>query len=105
MTSLKVSQNETQHGQGGQHHLIRGESGALRLWHNEQPSDSGDKSPHSNDYETLGYVISGRMDLMVDGETISLAPGDSYRVPKGAQHSYRILETLSAIETTIPGAV
>lgn len=102
MPTYKVSQNESQHGPDGQHHLIRGESSAMRLWHNEQPSDTADKTPHANDYETLGYVISGRVELMVDGETVSLQAGDSYCVPRGAPHTYRVTETLTAIETITP---
>ena len=100
----KLSQAETQHGPDGQHHLIRGERGSLRLWHNEQPSDSEDKTMHSRDYETLGYVISGRAELMVDGQTLTLEAGDSYCVPSGAEHKFRILETLTALESTTPSA-
>ena len=35
---------------------------------------------------------------------VLLARGDSYVVPKGAEHSYRILETFSAVEATHPPA-
>ena len=101
-SEYKVSRSETQHGKDGEHHLIRGETGAMRLWHNEQPSDTADKEPSRNDYETLGYVISGRVELTVAGQTLTLGEGDSYRVPKGAEHVYRVLETLTAVEVTAP---
>ncbi|WP_420597205.1 cupin domain-containing protein [Deinococcus sp.] len=104
MPIYKVSQNESQHGKDGQHHLIAGDSASMRLWHNEKPSDSADKEAHANGYETLGYIISGRAELTVDGETFTLMPGDSYRVPKNAQHVYKILETLTAVETTTPAS-
>ena len=33
---------------------------------------------------------------------ILLEPGDSWMVPAGAHHSYRILETFTAVEATSP---
>jgi quercetin dioxygenase-like cupin family protein len=33
-----------------------------------------------------------------------LEPGDSWVVPKGASHSYRILEPFTAVEATCPPA-
>ncbi|WP_261664742.1 cupin domain-containing protein [Deinococcus sp. Marseille-Q6407] len=102
MTQYKVSRDETRHGKDGEHHLAKGENSSMRLWHNEQPSDTADKEPHANDYETLGYVISGRAELTVDGETLTLQPGDSYLVPRGTQHTYRVLETLTAVEVVSP---
>jgi len=48
-------------------------------------------------------VIEGRAELIVNGETIALEPGDSYCVPSGASHTYRITETLTAVEVITPG--
>ncbi len=56
------------------------------------------------DYETVGYVISGRAELDLEGQTVRLEPGDSWLVPAGARHSYRILEPLTAVEATSPPA-
>ena len=56
------------------------------------------------DYETVGYVISGRAELTVERQTIRLEPGDSWVVPAGAEHSYRIIETFTAVEATAPPA-
>lgn len=100
--AYKVSQGSTTHGQDGEHHLIKGESSSMRLWHNEQPQDTADKTPHVNAYETLGYVIQGKVELTVDGQTLTLEAGDSYRVPKGAEHTYRVLEVLNAVEVITP---
>ncbi|GGO23375.1 cupin domain-containing protein [Deinococcus humi] len=99
----KVSRSETRHGQDGQHHLVAGQDSSMRLWHNEQPSDTADKQPHANDYETLGYVISGSVELKLDGQTLMLSEGDSYCVPRGVSHTYRVTETLTAVEVTTPG--
>ncbi len=56
------------------------------------------------DYETVGYVIAGHAELHLEGQTIFLRPGDSWLVPKGAEHRYRIVETFTAIEATAPPA-
>ena len=53
-------------------------------------------------YETVGYVISGRAELLSEGQTVVLAPGDSWVVPKGARHAYKILEPFTAVEATHP---
>ncbi|MDV6375867.1 cupin domain-containing protein [Deinococcus arenicola] len=99
----KVSRDETKHGKDGQHHLVAGQHGSMRLWHNEAPSDTDDKQPHANDYETLGYVISGAVELKMNGQTLTLTEGDSYCVPQGVQHTYRVTQTLTAVEVTTPG--
>jgi mannose-6-phosphate isomerase-like protein (cupin superfamily) len=96
----KVSRSDTAHGSDGEHHLIRGENSRMRLWHREEPN--ADKPESVNDYETLGYVIEGRAELVVDGQAVPLAPGDSYCVPRGVSHTYRITETLTAVEVTTP---
>ena len=56
------------------------------------------------DYETVGYVISGRAELDLEGQTVRLEPGDSWLVPAGARHTYRILEPFTAVEATAPPA-
>ncbi|WP_335645598.1 cupin domain-containing protein [Microvirga ossetica] len=51
-----------------------------------------------------GYVISGRAELEIEGQTVRLEPGDSWVVPAGAEHTYRILETFTAVEAMAPPA-
>src|SRR4051812_20045303 len=82
--------------------LAAGKRVALRMWSNEPPTD--DKPSASRPYETVGYVISGRAELKLEGETITLAPGDSRLVPAETEHTYRILETFTAVEATAPPA-
>jgi quercetin dioxygenase-like cupin family protein len=48
--------------------------------------------------------VSGRAELLVEGQTLTLEPGDSWLVPKGAEHRYRIIERFTAIEATSPPA-
>jgi quercetin dioxygenase-like cupin family protein len=49
-------------------------------------------------------VISGRAELHLGGQMALLEPGDSWVVPKGASHAYRILEPFTAVEATSPPA-
>jgi quercetin dioxygenase-like cupin family protein len=74
----------------------------MRLWEEEPPSEA--KPMSSRDYETVGYVIAGRAELQLEGQMVLLEPGDSWAVPKGAAHTYRILETFTAVEATAPPA-
>jgi len=87
-------------GTDGAKHLAAGQHTALRLWENEEP---GEPKPLSNKpYETVGYVLKGRAELHLEGQVATLEPGTSYLVPLGASHTYKILETFSAIEATSP---
>ena len=65
----------------GQKYLIAGDAAALRMWHEEAPSDGG--TPHTRDYETVGYIVSGKVEVTVDGETTSLSAGDSWPRARG----------------------
>lgn len=102
MTQLKVSTNDAAHGELGQKYLVTGEHIALRLWENEQPG--APKEAVARPYETVGYVLQGRAELILEGQTLPLEPGDSWVVPHQAVHSYRILEAFTAVEATHPPA-
>jgi len=39
-----------------------------------------------------------------EGQTVTLEPGDSWLVPAGTEHAYRILTEFTAIEATAPPA-
>ncbi len=74
----------------------------MRLWSDEQP---GEALPEvAREYETVGYVVKGKAELHLEGQTLLLNEGDSWVVPKGAKHTYRILEALTAVEATSPPA-
>lgn len=99
--TVKVSEAAT--GDMGQKLLVSGDAIALRQW-NEEPGDAEEKDPVSRDYETVGYVIQGRAELTVSGQTVMLEPGVTWVVPKGAEHAYKIMETFRAVEATSPPA-
>lgn len=97
-----LPKNEAARSDDGDRQLVRGERAALRLWEAEAPGT--DKPERSSPYDTLGYVIAGRAELSAGGQTVTLAPGDSYLVPAGEGHTYRILEAFTAVEATTPPA-
>ncbi|MFO7170612.1 MAG: cupin domain-containing protein [Chloroflexota bacterium] len=101
-TVIKVSSRYSPHGEMGQKYLASGKSVAMRMWEEEQPGDA--KPEASRDYETVGFVIAGRAELRLAGQTVLLEPGDSWVVPRGASHTYRILEPFTAVEATYPPA-
>ena len=97
----KVSGAHSPTGAMGQKYLACGKSLAMRLW-DEQPGEA--KPESKRDYETVGYVISGRAELHLEGQVLKLGPGDSWVVPKGASHTYQLLERFVAVEATSPPA-
>lgn len=102
-TTVKKVQSATlPKGEMGQKHLASGKTLSMRMWESEPSADA--KPPTRRDYETVGYVIAGCAELHIEGQVVRLEPGDSWAVPKGAEHSYRILETFTAVETTSPPA-
>jgi quercetin dioxygenase-like cupin family protein len=100
-TIKKVSSQTSPSGDMGQAYLASGKRVSMRLWRNESPKST---PATKRDYETVGYVISGRAELDLEGQTVRLEPGDSWLVPAGARHTYRILEPLTAVEATAPPA-
>jgi quercetin dioxygenase-like cupin family protein len=98
-TVTKVQGTHSPRGPEGEVYLASGKRLSMRLWQEDQPTEG---SPRRRDYETVGYVVSGRAELVTEGQTVRLEPGDSWVVPEGAEHSYRILESFTAVEATAP---
>ena len=94
-----VSSATAQAGDLGEIELASGQRVSMRLWRDEEPHP---KAAVRRDYETVGYVISGKAELTIEGEAALLAAGDSWVVPSGAKHAYRIIEKFTAIEATAP---
>ena len=101
-TVTKVDSSNSPHGEMGQKYLASGKNVAMRLWENQEPE--GVKEPTRRDYETVGYVIKGRAELHLEGQMVLLEKGDSWVVPRGASHTYNILESFTAVEATSPPA-
>lgn len=101
-TIKKVNSATSPKGEMGQKYLADGKSVSMRMWEKEEPGES--KLEAARDYETVGYVVEGRAELHLEGQMILLEPGDSWLVPKGASHTYKILDAFTAVEATSPPA-
>jgi quercetin dioxygenase-like cupin family protein len=100
-TVKKVESARSPKGEMGQVYMVSGKAVSMRRW-DEAPGEA--KPETERDYETVGYVLAGRAELRVEGQTLVLNAGDSWLVPKGSRHTYRILEPFTAIEATSPPA-
>lgn len=101
-TIKKVDSRFSPKGEQGQKYLASGISLAMRMWEDEPPAEQ--KKPTARPYETVGFVIKGRAELIVEDQKVILEPGNSWVVPKGARHTYNFLEPFTAIEVTHPPA-
>ena len=99
-TVTKVSSDYSPKGGHGEVHLASGKRLSMRMWRDEEPTS--DKPMRRHDYEVVGFVLSGRAELIIEGQSVRLEPGDSWVVPAGSEHTYRIQETFTAVEATAP---
>ena len=95
-----IDAEHTRKSKSGERHLAKGRSISMRMW-DAEPAGI-EKKPMRRPYETVGYVIAGRAEVVIEGEAAMLTPGTSWVVPKGAEHTYEILETFTAIEANAP---
>ena len=101
-TVTKVDSRQSPVGAMGQKYLAAGKRMGMRLWEDEQPGEAN--APTTREYETVGYVIAGRAELHIEGQMVLLEAGDSWVVPEGSSHAYKILEAFTAVEATSPPA-
>lgn len=99
-TVKKIASAHSPTGEDGLVYLASGKRMAMRMWREEAPT--ADKPPHKHDYEVIGFCIGGRAELEIEGQTLTLEPGDSWLVPADAEHAYRILEPFTCVEATAP---
>jgi quercetin dioxygenase-like cupin family protein len=98
----KVQSKHSPRGAMGQKYLASGVHVAMRLWEKEQPGEP--KPLAARDDETVGFVLEGRAELHLEGQTVCLEPGDSWVAPRGSAHTYKVLEPFTAVEATCPPA-
>ena len=100
-TVIKADSAHSPENEDRMRYLASGTSLAMRMWVDERPGEKAGEATR-RDYETVGYVVDGRAELHLEGQVITLEPGNSWVVPRGAEHSYRILEPFTAVEATHP---
>lgn len=98
---VKVASSHSPRSARGETYLASGVRVAMRLWSHERP---GEQPESERNYEVVGYVLEGSAELHIEGQIVRLEKGDSWVVPRGARHSYRIKDTFTAIEATSPPA-
>ncbi len=66
--------------------------------------DKGLKDPeHAHpDHESICYLVSGRMRVVIDGESFIAGPGDAWIHPAGVLHYHETLEDSVQIEIKSP---
>src|SRR3954447_13227909 len=99
-TVKKVSSATSPKGEMGQIYLTSGKHVAMRLWQDEPP-EAG-KPAAKREYETVGYVIAGRAELTLEGQTLRLEPGDAWLGPAGGGDPYPLIEPVPAGRGTPP---
>jgi quercetin dioxygenase-like cupin family protein len=65
--------------------------------------DRGVEIPsHSHPHDQAGYVVLGKIRIIVDGKSCDLGPGDSYSAPSCVLHSAIALEPSVVVDTFSP---
>ena len=66
--------------------------------------EPGEETLHFHEYEQLGYVLSGKVQITIDDNTKILGPNEGYRIPSNVKHGFRVLsdEALEYIEIFSP---
>jgi isopentenyl-diphosphate delta-isomerase type 1 len=57
---------------------------------------------HEHPHEQTGYLISGKIRLIIENEEHDVSPGDSWSIPGGVLHKAEIVEDSVAIEVFSP---
>jgi quercetin dioxygenase-like cupin family protein len=76
--------------------------GAKTLMVEFRLAKGADLPAHQHPHEQTGYLVSGRIDLTIDGCVHAVRPGDSWCIPGGATHSAKIHEDAVAVEVFAP---
>lgn len=84
---------------GHRAHLVHGERMTVAHWH----IDAGSTVPeHAHPHEQIVNVLSGRYELTVAGEPLSLEPGMVVVIPGGVRHSGRALTDAMLLDVFCP---
>ncbi|MCD6290256.1 MAG: cupin domain-containing protein [Anaerolineae bacterium] len=57
---------------------------------------------HAHAAEQIGYVVSGEVELTIDGTPYQFQPGDSYAIPGNVPHSAHFLTDCVVVEFFSP---
>ncbi|WP_086313481.1 ethanolamine utilization protein EutQ [Enterococcus sp. 7F3_DIV0205] len=54
------------------------------------------------EYDEVDYIIEGRLDVLIDGRTITAGPGEIILIPKGSQIKFSVSGTARFVYVTYP---
>ncbi|CWU76503.1 TPA_asm: ethanolamine utilization protein EutQ [Listeria monocytogenes] len=54
------------------------------------------------DYDEVDYIIEGRLDVVIDGRTVSAGPGEIIFIPKGSRIKFSVTGEARFIYVTYP---
>jgi quercetin dioxygenase-like cupin family protein len=57
---------------------------------------------HKHPYEQTGYLVSGHLILIIDGQRHDMTPGDSWSILGGVEHGAEVVENSVAVEVFSP---
>ncbi len=57
---------------------------------------------HSHPHEQTGYLVAGRIRLVIGGEVHEVSPGDGWCIPANVEHGAQVIEDAIAIEVFSP---
>ena len=57
---------------------------------------------HKHPYEQTGYLVSGHLVLIIDGQKHDMTPGGSWSILGGVEHGAEIVENSVAVEVFSP---
>ncbi len=79
--------------------LAYGENSLLTQFHLKEGSIL---PKHSHPQEQTGYMLSGKLMLVIDNEEFIAEPGDTWSIPGDVEHWAEVLEDSVAIEVFSP---
>jgi quercetin dioxygenase-like cupin family protein len=57
---------------------------------------------HTHPHEQVGYVVRGRIEMIIDGQPTLVGPGDSYYAAGDVPHGAHALETTVVVDVFSP---
>ncbi len=79
--------------------LVHGPKTHLVLFHIQKGTTLAE---HEHPHEQTGYLLSGKMLFIINGEQYQVEPGDSWSIPENIPHSAKFLEDCSVLEVFAP---
>jgi quercetin dioxygenase-like cupin family protein len=79
--------------------LVYGENSNLTRFHLKKGSRLPD---HSHPHEQTGFLVSGKMRLVIDSKEFLVEPGDTWCIKADIAHHAQILEDSVAVEVFSP---